>query len=176
MPTDNDIESELSYSYLHAVCARVGCECRPTTRMGDNQKIDATVMGFDDYGEDALSPVTLLFQLKATCQPLQVRKGKIVYDLDADTYRFLRGGHSESAKFLLLLWLPEDRQKWLTIAPSMLAIRKCAYWLSLRGAPLKANTDEVRVFVPTANRFDVEALNMLLEKSSKREPLTYGNS
>lgn len=39
--SNNDIENELSYAYLHAVAARSGIGCSLATRHEDNRGIDA---------------------------------------------------------------------------------------------------------------------------------------
>jgi hypothetical protein len=49
---DNDIKSELSYAYLHAVASRAGCECQVAGRHSDNQGIDAVVIGSGDFGPE----------------------------------------------------------------------------------------------------------------------------
>jgi len=40
-----DIESELSYAYIHAVAAHAGMECCITGHHSDNRGIDARITG-----------------------------------------------------------------------------------------------------------------------------------
>ncbi|CAN5189181.1 hypothetical protein BH11BAC6_BH11BAC6_14490 [soil metagenome] len=42
LPT-NEIESELSYAYLHAIASRAGLNCKLESRHGDNYAVDALV-------------------------------------------------------------------------------------------------------------------------------------
>jgi hypothetical protein len=44
--TSNDIESELSYVYLHAVASKVGASCNITNRSLDGNGIDAAITGW----------------------------------------------------------------------------------------------------------------------------------
>jgi hypothetical protein len=63
----NEVESELSYAYLHAVAASAGMEACVLGRHADKLGIDAAVTANDDFGEGAvLTDITLHVQLKAT--------------------------------------------------------------------------------------------------------------
>ncbi|CAK0768443.1 hypothetical protein CCP3SC1AL1_4480001 [Gammaproteobacteria bacterium] len=44
--SSNDIESELSYAYLHAVAAKAGVGCKIGSRHDDNAGIDAVLTGW----------------------------------------------------------------------------------------------------------------------------------
>ncbi|MFM5980640.1 MAG: DUF4365 domain-containing protein, partial [Sphaerospermopsis kisseleviana] len=43
-----------------------------------------------------------------------------------------------------------------------LCLRRCAYWVSLRGQPQTQNTETVTVYIPRKNVFTVDALKNLM--------------
>ena len=174
--TENDIEAELSYAYLHAVAAFAGCECKVSGRLSDNHKIDADIRCFDDFGPDTMNNVTLQIQLKATRQQLDETSTTVAFDLDLETYNTLRFSPSESAQFLVLLRLPDERSQWLSCDPRALSLRRCAYWLSLHGAPASRNRTSQRVYFLKRNRLTPAALRALLEISARGERIDYESS
>jgi hypothetical protein len=63
----NDIESELSDAYLHAVASKAGVNCSLTGRHLDNRSIDAQLTSWGPFTSDALlHEVDLKVQLKST--------------------------------------------------------------------------------------------------------------
>ncbi len=73
----NDIESELSYAYLHAIAAKAGCECQVTLRHSDGQGVDARLFVDEDFGPGTLqSRFTVEVQLKATSSTLTFNRGR----------------------------------------------------------------------------------------------------
>ncbi|MFM6039134.1 MAG: DUF4365 domain-containing protein [Sphaerospermopsis kisseleviana] len=44
-----------------------------------------------------------------------------------------------------------------------LCLRRCAYWVSLRGQPQTQNTETVTVYIPRKNVFTVDALKNLMQ-------------
>ena len=57
----NDIKSELSYAYFHAVASRVGGAISPTSRLQDNMGIDAF---FKIQGKFADKPIRTDFTIE----------------------------------------------------------------------------------------------------------------
>jgi hypothetical protein len=60
----NEIESELSYAYLHAVTSRAGLNCKIENRHADNYGSDAIVDYFDAIPGSYRTDVSLRIQLK----------------------------------------------------------------------------------------------------------------
>jgi hypothetical protein len=48
-----------------------------------------------------------------------------------------------------------------------LILRRCAFWASLRGAPPTDNQVTIRISIPVANVFTVEAVRALLQQLSE---------
>jgi hypothetical protein len=68
--TSPNIESELSYAYLHAVAAKAGFACEYRSRHADHAGIDATVTqdGSLLARDSTLTYISVDVQLKATFQ------------------------------------------------------------------------------------------------------------
>lgn len=169
--SDNDIESELSYAYLHAVASRAGMNCQVSNRHADNRGIDATIRGFDN-------PVIIDVQLKATIQPLiETYEGYYSYSFRGIAqYNQLRG-RNFPPRILVVLWLTEDSEQWLHISPEELSIKKCAYWVSLFDAPETANETAETIYLPKNQLLTVESLNDMANRltSINNHPPIYFN-
>jgi hypothetical protein len=64
--SSNDIESELSYAYIHAVAAASGMSCKVGDRHDDNHGVDARITAWlEPHGNDLIE-VDFNVQLKAT--------------------------------------------------------------------------------------------------------------
>lgn len=50
-PRENDVESGLSYAYLHAVASHAGMACRVGGRLEDYNGIDATLTAWGPFPE-----------------------------------------------------------------------------------------------------------------------------
>ena len=66
----NNVESELSYAYLHAVASAAGAACSVTTRHEDNSGVDAKIVGWGPFPNGGYRhEVDLKVQLKARLPP-----------------------------------------------------------------------------------------------------------
>jgi hypothetical protein len=66
----NNVESELSYAYLHAVASAAGAACSVTTRHEDNSGVDAKIVGWGPFPNGGYRhEVNLKVQLKARLPP-----------------------------------------------------------------------------------------------------------
>jgi Domain of unknown function (DUF4365) len=171
----NDVEAELSYAYLHAVAAATGIGCSVADRHLDNAGVDAMVCARDQFAEDSvLTDITLHVQLKATSQQPTIRNGKFSYVLDdVKQYDKLRRVSTVPYRILVVLFLPEDAREWLQHTEEVLLLKRCAYWVSLRGAPETTNTSSITIYIPVAQIFSPEGLQQLMVRISKQEDLRY---
>jgi Domain of unknown function (DUF4365) len=173
--TNNDIESELSYAYLHAVTSRVGASCSIANRSLDSNGIDAVITGWGPFpGGGYLQEVTVNVQLKATINVPAVQNGHLSYFL-SETRRYddLRADTVSIPRILVVLFLPANTTDWLTISPNELILKRCAYWTSLRGAGASTNKTGETVYLPTRQILDTNNLNEIFARLSRNEILTY---
>ncbi len=173
---DKDIEAELSYAYLHAVASQAGIACQGSMRAHDNLGIDVTLSTARDFGPGAvLTDVTLFVQLKATIKaPQPTPAGLLPYWLDGvEHYDSLRAPDRRPPIILAVLFLPKEREQWLTHSPERLALQRCAYWMSLAGAPESENTSGKTVYLPEHQVLSPQGLEGLFGRIARLEDLTH---
>lgn len=168
-----NVESELSYAYLHAVASKAGMACAVGGRHEDNNGIDARLTAWGPFpGGGYLQEVDIKIQLKATVDaPPKVDADRNISYFLAGVNRYddLRATTVDVARILVVLFLPRDAQEWLNHSADQLALRKCAYWQSLRGAPETANTTGATVYLPATQMFTPQALTALAIRLSRRD-------
>lgn len=168
-----DTESELSVAYLQAIAARNRFSCAISPRTMDNNGIDATLHGVDNFG-GVLTEITLHVQLKATVKQPAIQDGKFSFCLDSiELYNKLRSTTVSVPKILVVLFLPSDQPEWLKHSPEELCIRKCAYWVSLKGAPESTNKTGITVYIPERQALSPEELKRIFVLLSHEEELLY---
>jgi hypothetical protein len=168
--TQQNIESELSYAYLHAVASRAGFECTVAGRHSDGAGIDAVLRIRELFGEDSfLTNFTIDVQLKATIAEPSLRDGRYSFSLDIEHYDKLRSTSHAAALLLVVLFLPADAEEWLVHSEDRLIARRCAYWVSLRNAPPSANATSQTVYIPKENCLSVGTLRSLAARISRGE-------
>lgn len=161
--SSNDIEAELSYAYLHAVAARAGVGCKIGSRHDDNAGVDAELTAWGPFQDGGyLTEIDIKIQLKATITaPTTLYPGHYGYSLSGvKRYDALRELTS-TPRLLVVLFLPADAADWLTLDEEGLILRRCAWWMSLRGAPQATSQTRQTLYLPTAQRFDPEGLQRL---------------
>lgn len=167
-----DIESELSYAYLHAVASHAGFECALSGRHSDNAGIDARIHARGPF-LGPLKDLTIEVQLKATKRSLTEQDGSLSYPLAIGNYNSLRLLATQAQRILVVMQLPDDPAVWLAHSPQELAIRRCAHWVSLRGAPESSNTTNHTVYLPIGNLFTVDALRSIVETNSQETMINH---
>lgn len=175
MLTEANVEAELSYAVLHAVASHAGFSCEWRNRHLDGAGVDATVTEDGDglAPDSTLHYVSLDVQLKASYRELPEANGKLSFPLKIEHYDKLRSVKVGSPRVLVLLRLPRDRAEWLHVTPEMLVAKRCAYWVSVRGAPVIADQENCTVYVPTANVLTPDSLRGLMVRFSRQEVIPY---
>lgn len=174
MLTEQNIESELSYAYLHAVASRAGFVCECTGRHADEAGVDATLRVVGRLAKDSiLTRFTVDVQLKATSRPPLTRDDLYSYSLRLKNYNELRSTTAASPQLLVVLFLPKDAREWLSHSEDSLVSRRCAYWVSLRAAPESGNDTHQTVYVPRTNLLSVDNLKTLMTRFSRQERIDY---
>jgi hypothetical protein len=173
--TDNDIESEISYAYLHAVTSHAGAACVPAPRALDANGIDAMITAWGPFpGGGYLEEVALNVQLKATKVAPAIRNGFISYFVKGiPRYDDLRKPTVSVQRILVVMFLPEDSSEWLAIDEEKLLLKRCAYWVCLRGAAVADTATGSTVYIPKTHVFDPTNLGTIFAAISRNERLTY---
>ncbi len=168
MLTENKIKEEISLAYVLAIAATKAFSTE-ITRV-DSDSVDATIRynGYLDENSTLYSPEIKL-QLKATSNP-NIIKDNIHFPLPIKNYNDLRA-RSGTPRLLVVLCLPEDRESWLNHSSDQLILKKCAYFLNLKGMIDTDNETNVTIKIPKVNIFSPEKLYDLMLKTSKEEDL-----
>lgn len=157
--SENNIQSELSYAYLHAVAAKAKMSCKVGNRHDDNNGVDAQVSAIGPFPNGGyLKDFIINIQLKSTRVIPTETENHFSYPLDLKGYNDLRETNLGQARFLVVLYLSEDSEDWLNISEDQLILKKCAYWVSLRNAPASSNSTNQTVYIPKSNLLTPQAL------------------
>jgi hypothetical protein len=173
--SENNIKAELSYAYLHAVASRAGCSVVQASRHEDGVGIDAVIRARERFAPDSMfTDFTIDIQLKSTSvAPSRDDQGRFCYELLLQNYNTLRNVDTLAQRILVVLYLPEDESHWLSHSQDGLVLQRCAYWISLHGAPEVPNKSTRTVYVPSANHFSVEGLRSILTRVSCGERISH---
>lgn len=156
--TEGDRKEALSRVYAHAVAARAGY----TTAVYDQDR-DGVDLRIQAGGE--MRPAIEL-QLKATVHLAASDDGHFRFPLKRRNYDLLCI-ETQTPRLLVVLDLPGDERRWMTISEDELVLRRRAYWLNLRGMDETTNATSVTVRIPERNVFDPESLQALMVQSSE---------
>ena len=154
--TTADREEALSCIYVCAVAARAGYTT--STLSLDRNGVDLKIQ--------AGGPIwpALDFQLKATVNIERRDDGHVRFPLKRRNYDLLRMA-AQTPRLLVVLDLPKDEDRWMTVTADELVLRHRAYWLNLQGRAETPNKVSVTVAIPEGNLFNVESLRSLMEQS-----------
>ena len=81
----------------------------------------------------------------------------------------LREETDNCPRILALLVLPRQEGEWLNQTPEQLVLPRWMSWRSLVGEPAVKATRTVRISIPRANVFSVEALYRLLAEQQRKD-------
>jgi hypothetical protein len=84
------------------------------------------------------------------------------YRLSVKNYDELRDETLQVARILVVVVVPEDPAEWLAQTETELAMRRCGYWISLRGQPPSGNEATVTLRISRVQVFDIEQLCRLM--------------
>ena len=154
--TDADQKEALSRVYVQAVASRAGY-------LTSNHDFDRDGIDLQIHAGGVMRPA-LGLQLKATVNLKAPKDGHFHFPLMRRNYDLLRDA-TQMPRLLVVLDLPREKERWLTITEDELMLRRRAYWLSLIGLPQTDNEESVTVRIPRSNVFDVEGLRALMDQS-----------
>ena len=159
--TAPDQKEALSRVYVKALAARAGYST--SVPEPDRDSVDLRMQA------GGRRRPALDLQLKATTDLAKPQGGFLPFRLSTKNYNDLRVA-TQTPRLLVVLELPTDESRWVTVTPEDLVLRRRAYWLSLQqGHDEVVGQQTVTVRIPEQNVFDVEALLALMERSRMGE-------
>jgi hypothetical protein len=159
-------KEQFSRAYVHAVASVAGFTLHHPAV--DDDSIDLAIAGRIDH--DIPRPPRIEIQLKCTADKI-VRGKHLVYSLKRKNYDDLRLVDLVVPRMLVIVLVPDDELEWVHQSEEELSLRRCAYWVSLRGLDETTNRRSVSIRLSRQNLFSVEALRGLMRRAGQREPL-----
>lgn len=160
LPQGNKKE-EMQRAYFRAVVAKAGASFYiPNYDCGADFVL--TTPFVNQRGRTAPTTKTVYCQLKAS-DDCELRKDKVVYELNAESYNKFAELPGVLA-IILLLHLPKVEDEWLTVDNSALCIKNCCYWYEVP-KEITENKCTITVKIPIDQVFDPRAVHDLLERS-----------
>jgi Domain of unknown function (DUF4365) len=160
----NNLQCEFSIAYVRAVASAAGFWMQEASRAFDADGIDLMLMARGEMGLTR-SP-KLEVQLKSFRG--SVAEDPFPYDLAVKNYDELRDGDGQLPRILVLVVIPQGMEDWVSHDEDQLLLRRCGYWLSLRGQPATENTSTIRVKFPRSQVFDVVNLQGIMERVGRK--------
>ncbi len=168
MLTRNHRQEALTRAYILTIAARAGFS---SSVRDFDYGIDVTLHDLRRRGRRyAESGFKLDLQAKSI-SAAEVLDGPILYDLDVKNYDDLRNPHVGCPRILVVLLLPDDETHWTEQTEEHLVLRRAAYWMSLKGREASTNNRSVRLTIPRENLLTIVALQALMERVRRRQPL-----
>lgn len=157
--TLDDQKEQFSFAYVRAVAAVAQIAVSEPTV--DDDSVDLL---FQRRGGGGIvrSP-RVEAQVKCT-GAASVTAAHVAFPLKIKNYDELRPTDVLVPRILIVVTVPDNLGDWLNHSEQELAMRRCGYWLSLRGEPATTNTTSVTVQLARANQFTVAELGGLMQR------------
>ncbi|NEQ69240.1 MAG: DUF4365 domain-containing protein [Symploca sp. SIO2D2] len=161
---DNTKKEEFSYGYIQLICSISGCSVEKSGRARDNSGIDVTIIASDEIG-DIDSP---RIDAQVKCTTLAKENNDVVkYPLKVENYNKLINLKCFVPQILIIVLVPQNIDNWLEISEKETIMKKCGYWISLKGKEQTNNKKTVTVEIPKENLFTPEAISKLMQQAAK---------
>ncbi len=153
---------QFSRTYVRAVAAVAGFAVyEPEV---DEDSIDMGLAARGPMGT-VRSP-RIEMQIKGT--PKYLHDDGIHFPLKIKNYEDLRHEDVQVPRILVVVIVPKQMDSWIQQSESELAMRRCGYWMSLRGREPTANKSRVTVVLPREHILSPQAMVSLMRSASRR--------
>lgn len=162
----NNQKAEFSIAFIHALASVAGYTFIGSPHI-DDDSVDL-VLGASRREGTARRAPRLDIQAKCHAEDDSTHLGSaLAYRLSEKNYDDLRDDSVHVPRILVVLCVPQDFTLWLHETPSETAMRRVAYWLSLRAFPDMPPTTtadpKTTVHVLRSQRFTVDALKSIMK-------------
>jgi hypothetical protein len=156
----NQRKEQFSHAYVKAVAAVAGFAWYKPSVDDDSVDLGLAMRG---GGGTVRSPrIEMQLKCHAAATPTE---DEFSFRLDKmKNYDDLRDPAVDVKRILVVVLVPEDLADYLEENEAQLSMRRCGYWLSLRGMPMSNNKPESghTVRIPRSQRFTVESLQSIM--------------
>jgi hypothetical protein len=163
----NHQKAEFSIAFIHAVASVAGYTFIGSPHI-DDDSVDLVLGASRGQGMARRAP-RLDIQAKCHAEDDSGNLGEVLaYRLTEKNYDDLRDNLVHVPRILIVLCVPQDLTLWLQETPSETAMRRVAYWLSLRDFPDMTPTTtadpRTTVHLRRSQRFTVDALKSIMTR------------
>lgn len=153
-------KEQFSLAFIRAVASVAGYgSCKPEV---DDDSVDLSIRGNRRDGAKQRAPT---LDIQAKCIETDDGSGDhLAYPLKLKNYEDLRIVEAHTPAILVVVTVPKEVDHWIDDSPEQMALRRCAYWLSLRGAAATSNEHTCTVHLPRMQRFTVHALREIMTR------------
>lgn len=151
--------------FVHALVSAASCKVQ--TCVVDDDSVDLEVIGPRELGPVRRSP-HLAIQLKCT-ETDDCKGDTLAFAVKMKNYNDLREPTVHVPAILVVLCVPAETGLWLAETPEQTAMRRVAYWTSLRGMADSTNSTSVTVHLQRSARFTVDALTGIMTRIANGE-------
>jgi hypothetical protein len=157
-------EKEFSHAYVQAIAAVAGVAWSiPSV---DDDSVDISLHKRGGNGSIRSPRLDLQLKCKATQSPSEA---EFSHSLKIKNYDDLRDPFVQIPRLLVVVLVPDDLTDWLCCSESELVMRRCGYWLNLRGLPASGNATSQTVQLKRSQIFDPQSLCGIFARIANRE-------
>lgn len=152
-------KEQFSRTYVQAVAACAGFAwSMPSV---DDDSVDMAL--HQTGGGGTIRSPRVELQLK--CRASQTPAGEtFTHSITLKNYDDLRGTDLLVPRILVVVLVPNALNDWLGHSEAEMALRRCGYWVSLRGLPPSENDTSQTVEIPRTQQFTVESLQAIMQR------------
>jgi hypothetical protein len=152
---------------IHAVASVAGY-CMLGPPQVDDDSVDLALGATRKHGSKRRAPRV---DVQVKCTETDDGAGDtLAYPLPMKNYDDLRMEGLHVPHILVVLCVPTDLDQWLHETAEQTALRRVAYWRSLRGEPAVPNDATKAVHIPRVQRFTVAALKAIMTRIGEGAP------
>ena len=152
-------KEQFSRAYVQAVAACAGFAL--STRNVDDDSVDMSLHRTGGGGTVRSPQLDLQLKCKEGAPPTGET---FSHSIKLKNYNDLRDSTVPVPRILVVVLVPREVSEWLAHSEDELALRRCGYWVSLRGMPPSDNEHGQAVQVSRAQLFNVDSLQAIMNR------------
>ena len=157
-------KEQFSRAYVQAVAACAGYAW--SSPSVDDDSVDITL--HERGGRGTVRSPKLELQLKCKEAPIP-NEPAFSFFVPIKNYDDLREVSLAVPRILVVVLVPEDPNEWLKQSEEELAMRRCGYWISLRGLQPSGNQTGQTVHLSRTQSFSVLSLTEMMQRIGQGE-------
>ena len=104
-------------------------------------------------------------ELQLICRAAQIPAEEMLScSIKLKNYDDLRDMDVLIPRILIVVLVPDDPNDWISHSEAEMALRRCGYWVSLRGLPPSENETGQTVYIPRRQKFTVNSLQEIMQR------------